>query len=201
MRRVAGGTAFCFDREMFIHEWAAQLRVAFETDLILVGAGTQLMGKKSTVFVVAIGTVDQAFIYSMMIRAAELSANLRVTTETEHRSRCLEESVLDLGRMHRMATGAANTVFQMHRAMEITAITGLMATLAEFAHLLGAERFVAKDFCHVAAARDVRRSGSVARFAAVRLDIANHRVRRKQVSVRIRLELVELFLVASFADI
>lgn len=127
VRRVAGRTAFRLDGYVLINERSALLGVTLEADLVLFRAGAQLVSDEAAVLVVAVGTLDQSLIHAVAVGTPELGAHLVVTLIAQRGRGCLQQVLLDFRGVNRVATGAANAVFQMGGAMEVAAVPGLMA--------------------------------------------------------------------------
>ena|SRR5947207_3442614 len=97
MRRVAGNAAFSFYRSMFPRERPCLVCMTVKADHVLGGGGTQLVGQESTVLVVAVGAVDQAFIHPMVEGLGKIRLDFQVAAITERRLGGFQKLPVDLG--------------------------------------------------------------------------------------------------------
>jgi hypothetical protein len=95
---------------MLIDEWALLVGVAFNTNRIPAGQGPHLAEGGGAVDVMAVAALDQAFVYSMVIRLREVGLRSCMTSIAKA-GLCLNEKMLGFfGVMRRVAIQAPNVV-------------------------------------------------------------------------------------------
>ena len=77
MRRMTNGATFELGF-MLIHEWPLFFGVALVADLVIAVSPAQLVGKETTMRVVAVAALEQPFVDPMVKRASELRADLQM---------------------------------------------------------------------------------------------------------------------------
>jgi hypothetical protein len=164
VRSMAGYATFTLDRSMFEHEGATGFRVALGADCILIGGGLEVVVPEGAVGVVAVGALDQAFIYPMMKGHIEGWLHVCVAGKAELRLRHLQQGRVGCGVMHAMAAEAANICLGVRRAEEI-GVGSCMAAETGGVDLFGAGFAELDDLGNVTARFNVRATWSMAAFA------------------------------------
>lgn len=72
MGRVATTAAFGFDRHMLVYEWSPGICVTFCADGVTAGQGFHLPQGCGAMRVMAVAAVNQAFIYTVMVRLGKI---------------------------------------------------------------------------------------------------------------------------------
>ena len=103
VRRVASRAAFDSYWLMFENKWAALIRVAGVAHGILLGRSAQLVRAHRSMRIVAIGALNQAFVYSMMKRHSELRFLLQVARVAKLGLRLYQQEFRRGGMVRRMA--------------------------------------------------------------------------------------------------
>ena len=107
---VTTTAALSLHRYMLIDEWALLVGVAFNTNRIPAGHGPHLAEGGGAVDVMAVAALDQAFVYSMVIRLREVGLRSCMTSIAKA-GLCLNEKMLGFfGVMWRVAIQASNIV-------------------------------------------------------------------------------------------
>src|SRR5215467_4121075 len=122
MRRVAGLTAFDFDRRVLENEWPLFVGMAFDAGHIAARGIAQRFAHESAVLVVAIGALHAAFGDFMVERLGEGRLLVGVALIAHVRLRSLQQKLGPLRRVRRMAVGARNAMAEMFAAAEIEAL-------------------------------------------------------------------------------
>jgi hypothetical protein len=157
------------------------------------------MGPHSAVRIVAIGALDEAFIYSMVERHIELSFLRKMARVAKLGLSFYQQEFSSFRMMRRMAGNAADVVLRMHRidGIHVFGASG-MARQAAGVDLLRRVILEDKNLGDVPAASNMRRSGPVAAFASL-VRRAAFRIERR-LPVRALLPAVVDVRVASLAD-
>ena len=95
VRRVTTATALRLDRYMLINERSLLVGMAFGTNRVPGRQSPHLPNGGRAMDVVAVATLDEAFVYSMMIRFREIGLRGDMTSIAEL-GLCLNEEVLRL---------------------------------------------------------------------------------------------------------
>jgi hypothetical protein len=119
MGRMARNAALGFDRSVFPCKWARFICVACKAHRILRRCGSQLMGQKAAVRIVAVGAANQAFIYFMVKRLGEIRLGLQMAAIAESRQRRLQKLSLYSGMMDGVAIDASDIVLQVLRTEKV----------------------------------------------------------------------------------
>src|SRR5579864_371168 len=119
MGRVATAAALRLHRYMFINKRALLVGVALDTNRIPARHSPHLAEGGSAVDVMAVAAVDQAFVYSMVIRLREVGLRGCMTSVTEAGLCTNEEMLRFFGVMWRMAIKAPNIVARVSRRGEM----------------------------------------------------------------------------------
>src|ERR1700683_802052 len=161
VRSMASQTPLGLDRDVFIDERPARLGVALGADRVLVGRGLQVVGSEGAVHVVAIAARDQAFVHLVVERHIERRFSVGVALEAERRLRNLQQVFFFLALMNAVAANTADLRLGVGRAVKVrvrSRVTGQALGVHLFGRVLRGIEYLA----HVAAARDVLGSGTVA---------------------------------------
>ena len=118
MRTVAAHATFRLYRGVLVDKRPTHLRVALGADQIRVISGAQVALLEGPVHVVAIRTLDQAFVHLVMERHVECRFGVGMALEAESRLRSLEQRFF-LASVNAVATGAADVGLGVRRAHEI----------------------------------------------------------------------------------
>ena len=160
---MATGTALGFHGHVLIDEGTLLVGVTFHANGIAAGHRPNLTESRSTVDVVTVAALDQAFIDAMMIWFGKVGFRGGVTSITEARL-CAHEKVLGFfGIVRRVTVEAANIVAGVLRCGKMPLFVLLpMTAQATRIGFLFRNCFEVHDLCYVATAVDVRRSRTVA---------------------------------------
>jgi len=115
---MAGGAAFGLDRQVLEGERSALFRVALETDLVLRRVQLRLLGT-AVVYVVTVTALDETFVDAVMEGAIEVCPGVVVTAIAKLRCFRLQQKVLLLRVMRRVARDAAHIILEVIGAQEI----------------------------------------------------------------------------------
>ena len=169
MRCVASGTTFDL-RLMLVNEGTLLLAMAFVADLVSRCVRSQLFRTKRPVRAVAIIALDQSFVHAVMEGTRKFRAYAHMARVTELRRLSLHQVLALRGEVRRVAINARDAVGQVHRAVIVSMLFGvLVAAKAPSAGLLQRGVFKCKDFGFVAAAVDVLFPRTMASLAAMPL--------------------------------
>ena len=128
---MAGDASFCFYRRMLEGEGPGLVRVAIEAELVLRSGRSQLMCKKTSMRVVAIAAVHQAFIYFVVEGLGKIRLHIEMAGVTKLRLSNFQQLCLNLGSVNGVAINAANIIFNVLRAQKIRVfLAKLMAAKA-----------------------------------------------------------------------
>jgi hypothetical protein len=117
--RVTTAAPFSLHRYMLINERALLVGVALDTNRISARHGPDLAESGSAVDVMAVAALDQAFVYSMVIRLREIGLRGCVTSVAEAGLCSNEEMLRFFGMMRRVAVQAPNIIARMRRCGEV----------------------------------------------------------------------------------
>lgn len=115
MRRMAHLAALDLHNLVFKDEWALLVRVALEADRVLCGRDTQLMWLRCAVGVMAIRTLNQAFVHAMVEWHLELRFLLQMAGVTKFRLSLDEQELRAAGVMDGMTGCARHIVLGVQR--------------------------------------------------------------------------------------
>ena len=169
MGRMTGHAAFnfCF---MLVDVRPLFLGVALVADLVPSRIRPQLFGAKSPVRTVTIVALDQSLVHTVAEGARKFSPDIHVTRETKFRRLRLHQELTFLGTMRRMTIEATYAVCQVHRAVIVPMLFGvLMAAQTASAGLLRRGVLKGKDFGLIASAVDVLFPRAMTSLAAMPL--------------------------------
>ena len=168
MGRVTTAAALSLHRHMFINERALLVGVALDTNRIPARHSPHLAEGGSAVDVMAVAALDQAFVYSMVIRLREVGLRGCMTSVAEAGLCTNEEMLRFFGVMRRVAIQAPNIVARVRRRGEVPLLMFCtVATQATGIGILLRHRLEANDLGHIPAAFYVRGSGTVTRLTTV----------------------------------
>lgn len=119
VRIVAAHTAFGFDRDMLEDKWALLVRMAAIANRLLVCGSAQLTVQESAVRIVAIGALDQAFVYAVMKGFRKIGPPFQVAAVTERRLLFLQQQQVIFRMVLRVAAQAGDAIQVMYRALKI----------------------------------------------------------------------------------
>lgn len=166
---------------MLIHEWPLFFGVALVADLVIAVSPAQLVGKETTMRVVAVAALEQPFVDPMVKRASELRANLQMAAVAQPWCSLFQQEFFFFRVMRVVAIGAGYSAFQMGRPAIIVVLCAvLVAIQAARADLRGRSIFKCKDLGLVPAAVHVSFPWAVARLATlpfgprVGIELARH---------------------------
>src|ERR1035437_6143321 len=100
MREVTGSAALGPHHRMFVDKRPRGLGVALHARGILLRGGLQALLLKAAVRIVAVGALDQAFVYLVVERHGELRLDVGVASEAKRRLREFEQMLLVLAGMN-----------------------------------------------------------------------------------------------------
>jgi hypothetical protein len=168
VHQMAGLAPIDLHRLMFEYKRSLLVRVACEANRILSGRSPHLMGPHGAVRIVAIGALDEAFIYSMVERHIELSFLRKMARVAKLGLSFYQQEFSSFRMMRRMAGNAADVVLRMHRidGIHVFGASGV-ARQAAGVDLLRRVILEDKNLGDVPAASNMRRSGPVAAFASL----------------------------------
>ncbi len=180
VRRMADRAALDL-RFMLIDKRSLLFAVTLVANLVAGSIRAQLPGAERAMWTMAIIAMDQTFVQAMVERPRELCTHILVASVTELRRFRLHQILTLLGVMRRVAINASDAVGQVHRAVIVAMLFGvLMAAQAARAGLLWRGVFKREDFRFVAAAiyvlfpRPMASFASVPFHAFVRVELAIH---------------------------
>jgi hypothetical protein len=168
VHQMAGLAPINLYRLMLEYKRSLLVRVAREANRVLSGRSPHLMGPDGAVRIVAIGALDEAFIYSMVERHIELSFLRKMARVAKLGLSFHQQEFFCFCMMWRMAGNAADVVLRMHRidGIHVFGATGV-ARQAAGVDLLRRVVLKNKNLGDIPAASDVRRSGPVAALASL----------------------------------
>jgi hypothetical protein len=118
--------------------------------------------------VVAVTALDEAFVYSVVIRLRKVSLRVDMTSVAEIRLCSNKQMLLFFGVMWRVAVQASNIVARMRRSRKVSLLmTIAVATQAAGIGVLLRHRLEADNLGHIAPAFYVRGPGTVTGLAAM----------------------------------
>lgn len=118
--------------------------------------------------VVAIGTVDQAFVYTVMKRPVELLLRFEMAAVAERRRLFFHQELRLFGMVRRVAIDTAHVVLQVRRAREVAVLLAKVVALqAALADLLRRSVLECEYLGFVAATLYVRSARAMAGFTSV----------------------------------
>src|ERR1700752_2693372 len=155
---------------MLVNEGALFFAMAFVADLVSRCVRSQLFRTKRPVWAVAIIALEQSFIPAVMKGTREFRTQAHVACVTEVARVSLHQVLAFLGVVRRVAINARDAVGQVHRAVIVPMLFGvLVAAQAAGAGLLRCGVLKGKDFGLFAAAVAVLFPRAVTRRAAMPL--------------------------------
>lgn len=110
MRRVATGTAFCFDRHMFVNKRPACVGMALDARSVSAGQDPGLAKSGGAVNVMAVAAMNQSFIHAMVIWTGKLRLGSGVARIALHGFFCDEQVLRIFCVMRGVAVKAANII-------------------------------------------------------------------------------------------
>lgn len=122
MWRVAGLTAFLFDRRMFIDKRPLFVGMAFQTSRVARGRIAQRLGQEAAVLVMTVGTFHAAFRHFVMEGFREIRALIGVTLIAEIRLGVPQQKLRPFRRVRRMTVKTGNPMPRMFAAPKIEAL-------------------------------------------------------------------------------
>ena len=199
VHQMAGLATINLHRLMFEYKRSLLVRVAREANRILSGRSAHLMGPHGAVRIVAIGALDEAFIYSMVERHIELSSLRQMARVAKLGLSFYQQEFFCFRMMRRMAGNAADVVLRMHRidGIHVFGATGV-ARQAAGVDILCRVILEDKNLGDIPATSDVGRSWPMTAFASL-VRRAALRIERG-LPVRTLLPGVVNVVVASLAD-
>lgn len=191
---------FDFHGLMFKYERARLICMAGEAHRVLSRRRAQLRGLKTAVLVVAIGALQQTFVYAMVKGLGELRPDVLMAGVTQRRLAGYQEKLGFLGVMRGMAVRACYVAAAMCGTQEIAVFLAiLMAGQAARRGLLRSGSFENKYFGPVAPSGNVRFARAVAGFTSL-IFRSSPRIEGR-LPVRRFLERRINFIVAGFASL
>jgi hypothetical protein len=157
VHQMAGLAPINLYRLMLEYKRSLLVRVAREANRILSGRSPHLMGPHGAVRVVAVGALDEAFIYPMVERHIELSFLRQMARIAKLGLSFHQQKFFCFRMMRRMAGNAADVVLRMHRidGIHVFGATGV-ARQAASVNLLRRVILEDKNFGDIPATSDVR---------------------------------------------
>ncbi len=155
---------------MLVDERASFVGVALEADGILRGSCADLPGQKTSVGIVAVIALHEAFVHTVMEGAIELLLHFLVAAIAKQRRLFLHQELAFLRMVRRVAVYAAHVVLQVRGTSVVAVLLSVrVASQAACADFLGRGILECKDLRFIAATVDVSFPWTVACFAAVPL--------------------------------
>jgi len=146
-----------FDWNVLVHKWALLVGVAFHTNHVAAGHGSDLPDGGCSVNIVAIAARDQTFVNPMVIGPGKVRFRGRMTSVAELGLRLYEEVLGFCSVMRRVAIYAAYVAIGMRGTAEVALfMTFTVATQAASTGILPRHRLEADDFRDIPATFDVR---------------------------------------------
>ena len=108
VRCVARHAALGFDYPMLVNPRPRGFRMALGADCVLLRGSPEVLPIEGAMWVVAVGTLDQAFFHLVMERHVERRLRIGVALEAELRLRNLEELLGVFAGMNAVAADAAH---------------------------------------------------------------------------------------------
>ena len=156
---------------VLIDEGPLLFGVALVTDRVTGGVGAKLLGAVVAVRIVAVVALQQAFRDAVMEGPCELRADVLMARVTKLWRFRLHQELAFLGVMRRVAVDTGDAVGEMHGAVVVAVLLGvLVAAEAAGASLLRGSVLKSEDLGDIAAAVDMGFARAVAGFASVPLD-------------------------------
>ena len=110
VHQMAGLATIDLYRLVFEYKRSLLVRVALETDRVLRRGSPHLMGPRSPVRIVTVGTPNKAFVYSMVERHIELSFLCEMARVAKLGLRFCEQEFFCFRMMRRMTGNAADVI-------------------------------------------------------------------------------------------
>lgn len=168
MRRVTTGTAIGLYRHVFIDERPLFVGMAFEANLISIGKRPDLAQGGRAMGIVAVATLNQAFVDAVVIGPAKVSLCSRMAAVAESGLRLNQQVFRFLGVMRRVAVQTTDGVASVRRTREVPLfVLFAVATQATSAGFLPRKVLETDNLGDIATALYMFRSGAVTGFAAV----------------------------------
>ena len=164
MRSVARQAALSLDWSMLEYKRPARLCVALGADGVLIGCGFEIVISKSAMWIMAVGTLDQALVDLVMKGHIEVRFHIGVALKAERGLAHLEQRRVWRSLMYRMATDTAHVCLGMGRAQEVW-MSASVAAQASSIDSLGVGHGKIKDLGLVASRFHMRLAWSVATLA------------------------------------
>lgn len=165
VRGVACGTPFGLDDRVLIDKRPGRLGVTLGANRILLRRRPQAFLAERAMRVVAIGALHQSLFHLVMERHGELRLHVGMALEAEHRLSGFQQMLGGCARVNAVAANAADVAFAVGRALKVR-VLALVATEARLVDFLCGAFGRVEDLGNVAAALDVRFTGTVAAFAS-----------------------------------
>lgn len=167
---VAGHAAIDFHGRVLVNEGTLLVGVAFEADDILRGVRSHLFRELRSMWIVAIGALNQAFVNAMMKRHGEFGFASQVAGVAQFWLRLGQQVFSCYREMRGMAGDAANAVESVQgvKGVHLLGSSG-MARQAPEGYGLYRCVLESENFRRVAPRIDVRFAGAMACFASVPL--------------------------------
>src|SRR6266700_860771 len=168
MYLVAGTAAFCLDRNVLEHKRTLHVSVAAEAKLVPFRRSPQRVRQRAAMYVMAIGTLEQAFVDSVPERHAEVGLRFRVTSVAKGWLFFGQKLALFLGEVRRVARRAGDSIGSVSGVFEPgVLLLARMTTQASLCHCLRSSFLEIEYLRLVTATVDVLRPRTMAGFTAV----------------------------------
>src|SRR5215467_4842644 len=138
-------------RHVFVDEWTLLIGMALDAGSVAVRHGAHLAKSGGAMNVVTVGTLNQSFVYTMVIGLEKVSLRGRVAPVAEFRLLFGQQMLRLFGMVRGMAIEAADIVVRMCRngKMSLLVVFGMAAQTAS-ASLLLRQQLKADDFANIA---------------------------------------------------
>jgi hypothetical protein len=168
VHQMAGLATINLYRLVLEYKRSLLVRVAREANRVLSGRTPHLMGPHGAVRIVAIGALDEAFIYSMVERHIKLSFLRKMARIAKLGLSFHQQEFFCFRMMRGMAGNAADVILRMQRIDGIHVFGGTgVARQAAGVDLLRRVILEDKYFGDIPATSHVRRSGPMTAFASL----------------------------------
>jgi hypothetical protein len=163
MGHVTTAAPFRFDGHMLIHKWSSGICVALGADGVSAGQGFHLPQGRGAMHIMAVAAVQQALIYTMVIRLGKIGFGRCVAAVALFRLFLGQQVLRSFGVMRRMTVQTTNIIAGVGGVGEMPLfVLCAMATKAPSVAFLTRKSFEADDLSNVSSALHMRLSWAMA---------------------------------------
>jgi len=163
MRRVTAAAPFRLDRHMLVYKRSSGICVALYAGSVAAGQGLHLPQGRGAMRVMAIATVNQSFIYPVVVRLGKIGLGAGVAAVALFRLFLNQQILRSFGMVRRMTIKAAHIIAGVGGTGKMPLfMLRAMATEATGIGFLARKVFEADDLCNVTAAFHMCLSWAVA---------------------------------------